>query len=131
MNWAGRHAQLIEVSNDKGPYKLVRAQSEGHEFTALIIEPTGVQSSPLKDSQLLILGINDDTGQAVAIALPPPAQRVDGQKEGEATYQNHKRGQNIKLDDDGNVTVTAKKDHIVKSSSDTRINTGGTCFINC
>lgn len=130
-NWSGRWAQLTEVSNDKGPYKLVRVQSEGHEFDAIVLEPTGVQASPLKDSQLMILSMNDDTGQAIVMALPPPAKRVDEQKEGEVSYKNHVTENAMKHDAEGNTTITTKKDHVIKTASNTRINTGGICYINC
>lgn len=104
----GRWAQLIEVSKDKGPYKLARVQSEGHEFTVHLIDFNGMSSNPIKDSQVFIFPGNSDTGQAIGFAMPPPAERVDQQKEGENTYKNHKQGQFIKLDDDGNIIIKPK-----------------------
>jgi hypothetical protein len=101
----GRWGQIIEVSNDKGPYKIARVQSEGHEFDVMIVEPSGVQVNPLKESQVWIFPNNTDTGQAVGLALPPPAKRFDQQKEGEAIFANHKQGQFIRMDDDGNIHI--------------------------
>lgn len=108
MLMEGRWAQLIEVSNDKGPYKIARVQSEGHEFDVTIVEPSGVQTNPLKESQIFVFPMNSDTGQAIALALPPPAKRTDEQKEGEAWFGNHKQGQFIKMDDDGNIVIKPK-----------------------
>ena len=120
-NFEGRWGQITEVSNDKGPYKLARVQSEGHEMEVLIVEPTGVQANPLKDSQIYIFPTNADNGQVIGIALPPPAKRVDQQKEGEVTYSNLLTENAIKHDADGNTTITTPSGAVIKEWKDGRI----------
>lgn len=101
--------EIIEESNDKGPYKLVKMRADGHEFVATILEPYGVQGSPIAKGQGLVIPVDGDMGKAVVIPMPPPAARVDQQKPGELTLINHKAGITIKLADDGTVTITATK----------------------
>lgn len=111
----GRWATITKVSEDKGPYKLVTVEAEGHEIDVIILEGYGVQGSPIKDGQVYILPTNRDNGQAVGVMMPPPAKRRDGQKEGEASYINHATGNRMKHDANGN----------------TLIDTAGICYINC
>lgn len=124
MSWeqGGRWGEITEISNDKGPYKLVKVQSEGHTMTAIVVEPYGVQASPLKGGQVFLLPFNADNGQAVALVLPPPKDRVDGQKEGEATFKNHKRGQYVKLDDDGNIVINAPGKKVIINAQEFELN---------
>lgn len=135
----GRWAQIIGASNDKGPYKILRVQSEGHEFDAMVIEPYGVQGSPLKEGQAFLLPMNMDTGQAVVMVMPPPSKRTDQQKEGEVSYVHHETGNKIQHNNDGDTKHTSSRDVIVETqrssvvsaSSDHRVNTGGVIYLNC
>lgn len=97
--------EIIEESQDSGPYKKVKMRSDGHEFPATVIEPYGLQGSAIKGGMALVIPVNGDMGQAVVIPMPPPKDRVDGHKPGEARLHNHKHGQNVLLDDSGNVLV--------------------------
>jgi hypothetical protein len=58
-----RWGEMTKVSNDKGPYKLGRFQSEGHEVTAIILEPYGIQGSPMKGGQAILIPIDGDEGK--------------------------------------------------------------------
>lgn len=116
-----RWAEVIKPSNDRGPYKMVEVESDGHTFIAHVIEPYGVQSSPLKGGQALIIPVDDDEGKAVALILPPPAKRTDQQKEGEASFVSHKTGNALKHDDDGHTTITTPGGCIIKEWKDGRI----------
>lgn len=143
----GRWGDIITESNDKGPYKLVRVQSEGHEFDAIVIESYGMQASPIEKGQVFVLPCNTDNGQAVALVLPPPAKRVDQQKPGEVSIKNHVSGNRTYMDNDGDTRSAMKRDSIVsperhaitnaKQDSVERpgrhhhIQTGGLCLINC
>lgn len=113
-----RWATVTKSSNDKGPYKLVDVESDGHKFTAHVIEPYGVQGSPLKDGQALIIPVDGDEGKAVALIMPPPAKRTDQQKEGEVSYPNHDTGNTIKHDKDGHTTITTPSGTVVKCHKD-------------
>lgn len=113
-----RWGEVVKPSNDKGPYKLVRVQSDGHEVTAIVLEPYGVQGSPLKGGQALMIPIDGDEGKMVAIIMPPPAKRTDEQKEGEVSYPNHDTGNFIKHDADGNTTIQTKGGAIIKEWKD-------------
>jgi len=126
-----RWATIKKSSNDKGPYKLVEVESDGHQFVAHVLEGYGVQGSPLKDGQALIIPVDGDEGKAVAIVMPPPAKRTDEQKEGEVSYVNHDTGNVMKHDADGTTTTTTKKDLVDKVGGDYRTNTGGIYYINC
>jgi phage gp45-like len=131
MDGSARWGELVKVSNDKGPFKMIRVQSDGHEVSAKVIEPYGVQGSPVKDSIVLMFPLDGDEGKMVALVMPPPAKRTDQQKPGEVSYVNHDTGNAMKHDADGTTTTTTKKDHVVKAGSDGRINTGGILYINC
>lgn len=113
-----RWGEVVGASNDKGPYKLVRVQSDGQEVTAIVLEPYGVQGSPMKKGQAILIPIDGDEGKMVAIIMPPPAKRTDGQKEGEVSYPNHDTGNTIKHDVDGNTTITTPSGTIVKCHKD-------------
>lgn len=143
----GRWAEIIGESNDKGPFKLLRVRSEGHEFDCIVMDPYGLQSSPIKDGQAWILPFNGDNGQAIAFVLPPPAKRVDQQKPGEVSLKNHVTGNRRYMDNDGDTReatkrhfivsaekdayVTTKGHSVVKAKGNHHIDTDGTCLINC
>lgn len=103
-----RFGQLIEVSADKGPYKTATFRSDGKKMDAKVIEPYGVQGQPVKDGLALILIPDGDEGRAVAIVMPPPKDRVDGQAEGELTFIDHKTGSKVRFDKSGNIEITPK-----------------------
>ncbi len=98
-----RWAKVVGPSNDKGPYKLVDLEADGKQITAMVLDLGGVHVTPVKDGQALILLPDGDEGKAVCIVMPPPAKRVDEQKEGMMTLKNHVKGQSIVLDDNGNI----------------------------
>ncbi|MFP3921669.1 MAG: hypothetical protein ACLFPA_12270 [Dichotomicrobium sp.] len=112
-----RFGEVLEASNDKGPHKLVKIQSDGKEMIAEIWEPYGVQGSPPRQSTGLVLIPDGDEGKAVFIPKPPPKDRVDGQAEGEVTYKNHVAGQALKMDKDGNVTLELSGTFTVKAAT--------------
>ena len=116
-----RWGEVTEVSNDKGPYKLVRVQSDGQEVTAIVIEPYGIQGSPLKKGQAILFPMDGDEGKMVALIMPPPAKRVDQQKEGEVSYINHDTGNVMKHDADGHTTITTPGGTIIKEWKDGRV----------
>lgn len=100
---------LHEESKDKGPFKLGVVMSDGKKMDAEILDMTGCEGSPIKDSRCLIFTPDGDDGKAVALIFGPPVKdRTDEQKPGEVTYKNHKKGQFIKMDDDGNIMVNGK-----------------------
>jgi len=103
------YAELIEVSADKGPYMLARAAADGDEFDVRIHNQHGVASNPLKGSLILVNCPDGDLGKAVGMIEPPPADRIDQQKEGEVRIKNLKSGkqQTVELDDDGNILMTS------------------------
>lgn len=143
----GRWGDIIKESADKGPYKLLRVQSEGHEFDAIVIESYGMQASPIEKGQVFVLPFNTDNGQAVAMVLPPPAKRVDLQKPGEVSLKNHVSGNRRYMDNDGDTRESTKRDFIAQSERNNiteakndsverpkrhhHIETGGICYINC
>lgn len=102
-----RRGVVTKVSNDKGPHKLVTVKSEGQEFEVEVWETDGSESNPLEGSRCLLLPVQGDNGEMVAMIGAPPAERVDGQKPGEKTYKNHKTGNFIKHDDDGNTIISS------------------------
>lgn len=134
-----RWADLIEVSKDKGPYKLARFKADNHEFTAIIFDPYGVQGVAPKGSRALIVPVDGDLGKAVAFVMPPDKDRVDGQKSGETTIKNHVAGQSTKFDKDGNVVTNASGDHTEDFQGkhnetiggDKVVKTGGVIYVNC
>jgi phage gp45-like len=115
-------ATMKEPSKDKGAFKQARFTADGHEFSAQIVEAFGVQGAPMKGGQAIIIPLDGDMSRCIAIVMPPPKDRVDGQAEGEVTYKNHKAGQTIRHDKDGTTTHEAPGDIIIK--------TGGLCHIN-
>jgi phage gp45-like len=117
-----RRAVVTKVSNDKGPVKLVTVESEGKEMDVEVFETDGASSNPLEGSSCLLLPVQGDDGQIVAIIGAPPAVRVDQQKPGEKTYKNHDSGNYIKHDADGNT--------VIKTTADTIIGSGGIVHIN-
>lgn len=115
-----RWGEVVEVSADKGPYKLCTIECDGKRMPAFVGEVFGVQSVPHKGAQVLVAFADGDEGKGVIIAsMPRPKDRVDGQKEGEVALKNFDAGQFFKMDKDGNVvlqapgTVTIKADKIV------------------
>lgn len=115
-------AKIKAPSNDKGGHKQARFTADGHEFTAKIVDSYGVQGAPITDGEALIIPVEGDMSRCYAFVLPPEKDRVDQQKEGEASYKNHKTGGVIKHDASGTTTHEAPGDIILKS--------GGTVHIN-
>lgn len=120
--------EVTTVSNDKGPFKGLRVKSDDHEFPAEVLETGGYHQSPMKGSKVVVALVGGDMGKAFIIGGQAPKDRVDGQKEGMVTIKNHKRGQNVVMDDDGNITVTLSATHttdandVVVNASTTTIN---------
>lgn len=125
-----RWGTLKTVSADKGPYKLATMDADGKELDCQIIDMSGMQTNPLKDSQVFIISPDGDEGRAVAFVLPPPAKRVDQQKEGEATFINHKSEQYIALKDGGHIEEKGKGDRTTKMDGKVTISSGGILHLN-
>jgi len=104
-----RQGVVVEESRDTGPFPLVKVLADGKRHDVTILNMTGLSGSPLKDSPVLLLPVEgqDDILYGI-IAGPPTAARVDQQKPGEVDVRNHKRGQSIRLTDDGSVKTEAK-----------------------
>lgn len=117
-----RRAVVTKVSNDKGPHKLVEVESEGNKMIVEVFETDGASSNPLEGSSCMLLPVQGDPGEMVAIIGAPPADRVDGQKPGEKTYKNHKTGNSIKHDADGNTTIKTTANTIIESDGIVHIN---------
>lgn len=100
-----RWGKVVRVSNDAGPYKLVTVECDGAEYECIAMDHGGFSAAPIADSQAMVFLPDGDEGKAAAMVMPPPAERVDGQKPGMMTAKNHAKGQNIVLDDDGNIVL--------------------------
>lgn len=107
--------EVQKPSNDKGPYKGLRVQADGHSFNAQVIESGGYHQSPMTGSQVLVMLPDGDMGKAVVIGGQAPKDRVDGQTEGMVTIKNHKNGQTITMDANGNVNITLSGTCSIKS----------------
>ena len=102
-----RTGELIQESNDKGPTRLVRVAYDGDEKDAQLVDFGGVVSAPIKGAQMLIIPSDGDEGKLYAIALAPPADRVDGNKPGENRVKNLKTGALIEQNEDGTMTISS------------------------
>ena len=122
--WTGaRWAEMTEISNDKGPYKLGRFEAEkGHVVTAQIVESFGVQGAPMKGGQALLIPLDGDEGKFVALVMPPPKDRYDAQKEGETTLINNKTGTRISMLENGDIQVESTAAIVIRSASTIHIN---------
>jgi hypothetical protein len=116
-----RFGVLKEPSKDAGPYKMGKVLADGKMMDVQLWEPYGVQSSGVKDGEVLILTCDDDDSKAVGIVMPPPKDRIDGQKEGEATYANTLTGNELKHDAEGNTILKTKGGSITKHFKDGKI----------
>lgn len=106
-----RWAEVVEVSNDKGPHKLCTVECDGKQMDAYVGEVFGMQSVPHKGAMVLIALPDGDEGKGVIIAsMPRPKDRVDKQKEGEVTLKNHDTGNKIQHDKDGHTNQSTKAD---------------------
>ena len=104
-----RWATLKKVSNDKGPYKLATFSADGKDdIIAHVLDLSGVQANPEKDSLAFLILPHGDEGRALAIVLPPPAKRTDQQKEGEVSYVNHTTGNVMQHKADGATEIRTK-----------------------
>tara|TARA_R110000824_G_scaffold95990_11_gene230353 strand:+ start:12299 stop:12664 length:366 start_codon:yes stop_codon:yes gene_type:complete len=117
-----RTGELIKESNDKGPTRLVRVAYDGDEKDAQLVDFGGVVSAPIKGAQMLIIPSDGDEGKLYAIALAPPADRIDGNKPGENRVKNLKSGALIEQTE-GKSTNISDNDVVITS-------TGGTVHIN-
>lgn len=101
-------AEVIESSNDKGPYKLVRVKSDEHEFTAKVVDSMGTFGNPMKGGQALVALPDGVMEKAVVIGGVPPAKRRDGTVGGEAGMGNFEKGTEIIFKNDGTIVLTGK-----------------------
>lgn len=95
-----RWGVLTEVSADAGPFKIATFSAHGKSIEAVILEFSGVECNPVVGSMAVIFSPGDD-GRAVAIVAPPPAQRADQQKPGEASFVDPLTGNVIQHRQDG------------------------------
>lgn len=100
-----RYVKIVGPSNDKGPYKLIEVDSDGHKINAYVLENSGFASGPMTDGIGIAIPIAGDDGKVVIIPLSPAKDRYDGLKEGEVKIGNIKKGQTIFMDDDGNIVM--------------------------
>ena len=100
-----RFGTIKGPSNDKGPYKLMTVTSEDNEIEGMMFDPSGSAAAPMTDGLVVIIPIAGDEGKHMFLAMPPPADRIDGLKEGEQHTKNHKRGQSVELNDAGDVVM--------------------------
>lgn len=113
-----RWGELKSVSKDKGPYKLGGFEADGKPIVAKIMETQGVECNPVDGSIAFIICPDGDEGRAMAFVVAPAKLRTDQQKEGEVNFKNHKRGQNIKLDDNGDILANAIRDMVATALRD-------------
>lgn len=125
-----RWGRLKTVSNDKGPYKLATFDVDGAERDVQILETSGVQVNPQKESIAMIICPDGDEGRMFAIVMPPPGSRTDQQKEGEATFTNHKDGQYIKMSAGGHIEEKASGNQTTEIGGNITISSGGTIHLN-
>ena len=126
MSRSIRWAEVREPSNDRGPHKLAELVADGKRMTAHVIEPYGFFSSPIKKGLAVVMIPDGDEGKAVAVMLPPPAERVDGLKEGELMLKNLIAGQFMKFDADGHCTLELPGNLTIKAGGDIVTEAGGT-----
>lgn len=114
-------AVLKDVSNDKGPYHIGTVHADGKEMTVALFSPSGMNTNPLKGSLIFIMmpwgNGPGDHGRAVGLVMAPPKERVDQQKEGEATFIHHKDKQLIKLVDGGGINAQTTNNQIFEITS--------------
>lgn len=103
-----RFVRIVGPSNDKGPYKLINVDSDGHEIEAYVMESSGFSSAPMTDGIAIAFPIAGDEGKVVILPLAPAKDRYDGLAEGEAKMGNLKKGTVIHFDDAGNIVLTGK-----------------------
>lgn len=121
-----RFGVIHDTSNDKGPYKLVKAMADGKKMDVEVMDITGVEGSPLKDSRLLILTPDGDDGKAVGLVYGPAVKdRTDQQKPGEVTYKNHKTGTVTTFRDNGDIEIDCKNDQIIKVKGNSTLTADG------
>lgn len=125
-----RWGKLSRVSNDKGPYKLATFSIDGVDRECKILDVSGIQSNPMKDSQAMIICPDGDEGRAFAIVIPPPAERTDALKEGESVLTNHKDKQYIKMSEGGHIEEKAKGNKTTEVDGTITIKSGGILHLN-
>jgi phage gp45-like len=102
-------AKVTKASNDEGPYRLLEVDAHDNPIDVTVISVGGSESGPMVGGQVLLFPIDGDLGKAVGFCMPPPSDRQDKLKEGEVQTKNYKagRGQTVKLDDDGNISLSS------------------------
>ena len=115
--------ELIEVSNDKGPYKLFKVKAFDDEIQVYAGEAYGMQANPVKGSLVAFHAMDHDMGKAIATnIMPPPKDRIDQQKEGEVSVANTATTANTKYNEDGDIVHTPKEGQKVIINGDVEIN---------
>ena len=102
-----RQAALIEVSKDVGPFRIVRASSDGDEKDAQVVNTGGIVSGPVEGSQVLLFQADEDDGKLYALVFAPPKDRVDNVKPGENYIRNILTGATIQQLEDGTMNITS------------------------
>jgi len=125
-----RWGKLTRVSKDKGPYKLATASVDGVDREFKVLDVSGVQTNPMKDSQVMLICPDGDEGRMFGIVIPPPAQRTDGLKEGESVFTNHKDGQFIKMSEGGHIEEKAKGNKTTEVDGTITVKSGGVLHLN-
>ena len=128
---ANRWATVVGPSNDKGPHRLLRVKSDGHEMTAEVYDPFGMAGNPIAGSKVLLVQLDGDEGKVVAFPMAPPARRMDKMKGGETALLSPQTGNYVKHDADGNPKIVTSAEMKEKVGADKRTNTEGVYYINC
>lgn len=106
--------ELIEESNDKGPYRLARVRFDGDEQDVHLLDFGGIVNAPLKDAQVLLFHVDGQPGKLFGIAMSAPKDRIDGNKPGENRVKNLKTGALIEQTD-GKKTTMQDETVVIKS----------------
>jgi hypothetical protein len=108
-----RWGKVVGPSQDKGPYKLVEIECDGKKQVAQVLDMGGLHTTPIVDGQAMVFLVDGDEGKWAAICMPPPADRVDAQKEGDMRLKNHKAGSIVEMDEGGNIVLRSASGGIV------------------
>lgn len=100
-----RWGEVTGESKDTGPYRLVEIETDGKKMDAIVLDPFGMQGSPHKGAQTLVIIPDGDEGKAVVLVLPRPKDRWDGMKPGESGMKHFDKKQFMHLKDNGDIDI--------------------------
>jgi len=97
---------ILNSIDEKDVYQILNSRGLDNEQTAVLYNPYGIHSYPVKNSLVTLLNLNGKETSKIGLCWNPKS-RPEGLKEGEIYFHNEKTESHIYIKDNGDIVAEA------------------------